>query len=322
MREGEAPAEPTTHRESEDSALPEHVKTTPSDEDNPVDAASIETDIYCIRCGYNLRGLQRSSCCPECSMPVADSLRGDLLSHAAPDWLARIARGASLILYGTILLIGGFVAIILFSVVFSTLAFVSFPLIVFVLPAGLLLIVVGSWRFTELEPRRVMIERPISLRAATRAATVAVFVVALIEFTAETVLGRSGVPTAIVSGVRQAIIWCSGTSAVVLVILLGYRVAELAERLPDLKLARTARRRARTLGVCVALEVLMNAVDSAPSALSASGLARWVTIVNGLLVVASFLYFVGTLDCVWTLRKRLRSITKRAGDRTSAVGRS
>lgn len=299
--------------------LSEHSKTTPSDEGGPVDASSVETDVYCIRCGYNLRGLQRNSCCPECALPVADSLRGDLLADAAPDWLARVSRGASLISYGAILLIGSFVAFILltvaflFAAVFSPVVFVLVPLTVVVLPVSLLLIVVGSWRFTELEPRRVMIERRHSLRAATRAAAVAVFAVALIGLAAGTILGRSGVPTAVVSGVNQATIWFGGAGAVALVILLGYRVAELAERLPDMKLAQTARRRAPALGACVALAVLMNAVDSAPSAFLASGVARWISLAKSLLYLAAVLYAVGTLACASRLGNRLRSIVKGRG---------
>ncbi len=30
----------------------------------------IDDDIYCLKCGYNLRTLRMNGCCPECNMPV------------------------------------------------------------------------------------------------------------------------------------------------------------------------------------------------------------------------------------------------------------
>ena len=56
----------------------------------------IEVDTECIHCGYNLRGLTNEGRCPECGSPVDDSLRGNLLRHADPDWLDRLRFGASL----------------------------------------------------------------------------------------------------------------------------------------------------------------------------------------------------------------------------------
>ncbi len=35
----------------------------------------IETDVHCLRCDYNLRTLDEAAKCPECNMPVADTLR-------------------------------------------------------------------------------------------------------------------------------------------------------------------------------------------------------------------------------------------------------
>ena len=55
-------------------------------------------DLPCIQCGYNLRGLDPESTCPECGASISDSLRRGLLALADPGWLRRIRLGMSLML--------------------------------------------------------------------------------------------------------------------------------------------------------------------------------------------------------------------------------
>ena len=52
----------------------------------------------CIKCGYNIKGLFAEGHCPECGTPVAQSLRGDLLQHAAGDYVKTILTGHSWVL--------------------------------------------------------------------------------------------------------------------------------------------------------------------------------------------------------------------------------
>jgi hypothetical protein len=54
----------------------------------------IERDLPCRDCGYNLRGLLTGGRCPECSLPIGDSTRGDGIEFASPAWLRRLERGA------------------------------------------------------------------------------------------------------------------------------------------------------------------------------------------------------------------------------------
>jgi predicted RNA-binding Zn-ribbon protein involved in translation (DUF1610 family) len=60
----------------------------------PVDL-TIATDLVCVRCGYNLRGLTPRHRCPECGLPILrsllDVLRDDLTPDA--DELQRVLRG-------------------------------------------------------------------------------------------------------------------------------------------------------------------------------------------------------------------------------------
>jgi hypothetical protein len=52
----------------------------------------------CNACGYDLHGLPLDGTCPECGRLVADSLRGDALRFASPDYLATIRKGIDLYL--------------------------------------------------------------------------------------------------------------------------------------------------------------------------------------------------------------------------------
>ncbi len=57
------------------------------------------TELRCITCGYDLRSLPTEESCPECGSRIELSLR-DLLSLSDPAWVARIARGQSLLVFG------------------------------------------------------------------------------------------------------------------------------------------------------------------------------------------------------------------------------
>lgn len=47
----------------------------------------------CAACRYNLAGLSAGSACPECALPVEDSLKPGLLRFADRQWLGRVADG-------------------------------------------------------------------------------------------------------------------------------------------------------------------------------------------------------------------------------------
>jgi len=64
---------------------------------------TIQQDLPCSRCGYNLRGLTLDMACPECSAPVGSSIHGDLLGFADPDWLDKLRRGTLLKLWSMLL---------------------------------------------------------------------------------------------------------------------------------------------------------------------------------------------------------------------------
>ncbi len=58
----------------------------------------IVRDVYCARCGYNLRGLTRRHRCPECGTPAVHSLSDDLLFRSPAAWLSKVRYGLALLL--------------------------------------------------------------------------------------------------------------------------------------------------------------------------------------------------------------------------------
>lgn len=66
-------------------------------------AEPLTRDTPCIHCGYNLRGLAAGGQCPECGHAIAESLRGDLLRFANPDWLRKVRLGITVQLVGIVI---------------------------------------------------------------------------------------------------------------------------------------------------------------------------------------------------------------------------
>jgi hypothetical protein len=62
----------------------------------PPAAQVVLDDTPCRSCGYNLRTLAISGICPECSTPVAVSMRGNPLRHADPFFLRRLNAGTKI----------------------------------------------------------------------------------------------------------------------------------------------------------------------------------------------------------------------------------
>src|SRR3954469_21862257 len=60
--------------------------------------SSLETNLPCLRCGYNLRSLATNARCPECSTPIASSLDTNLLRYGDPSWTSILALALSFML--------------------------------------------------------------------------------------------------------------------------------------------------------------------------------------------------------------------------------
>ncbi|MHC4108753.1 MAG: hypothetical protein ACYSTY_11770, partial [Planctomycetota bacterium] len=126
----------------------------------------------CVKCGYDLSGLDPGGSCPECGAPVAGALRGDLLSAADPSWLRSVHRGVLLLGIGSLIVVlrlpllflidyamGDFLdEVRLFWKVWE---FVTGPMAV-------ALLLLGITDVTILDPRLSLSDQPIGLRRLTR----------------------------------------------------------------------------------------------------------------------------------------------------------
>jgi hypothetical protein len=74
------------------------------------DAGRLAVTIRCVKCGYNLRTLSPDGACPECGEAVARSLDGSALRFAPLPWLARVHRGARLMLLALLGYLVGFLS--------------------------------------------------------------------------------------------------------------------------------------------------------------------------------------------------------------------
>lgn len=109
-------------------------------------AGTVQTDIPCRKCGYNLRSLNAGGRCPECGSPVGLSVQGNLLRFADPNWLMGLRKGVNFIL----------VAVLVSVIVVICGAFarrVLPPLVTQFASLGSgVLFVIGGWLVTEPDP--------------------------------------------------------------------------------------------------------------------------------------------------------------------------
>lgn len=54
---------------------------------------TIDHNVSCARCGYNLRGVAVDEKCPECGTPIEYSRHGELLRYADRHWARQVQRG-------------------------------------------------------------------------------------------------------------------------------------------------------------------------------------------------------------------------------------
>lgn len=136
----------------------------------PVDstnaAAPLGEDIPCRRCSYNLRGLRPDGLCPECGTPVGLSTRLPLLCYADPDWLKKVVRGLTIILW---MILVGLLAGVL-SVVLQQVGQREFGQIL-ALGAGIVSLY-GVWLMTTPDPSGIGEDPNITARKVVRFALV------------------------------------------------------------------------------------------------------------------------------------------------------
>lgn len=185
------------------------------------------TDVLCVQCGYNLRGLVPTGRCPECGTAIAESFCGTLLRFANPKWLNRLRWGARLLFWVNLAMvvespmswlatIGGAWTAVWY--VFSVALSVTY--------------LVGVFLFTTQEPRLSLTESTWSWRHLMRRALIVAVVVGLARNAAQLMDTDIGAWATYILSII--------TYAVVVFSTFAY-VRELAVRIPHPRMARSAR---------------------------------------------------------------------------------
>lgn len=135
---------------------------------------TLETDLACLRCGYNLRGLTTAGACPECGLQIERTLHGRYLCYSTPEFIRSLSLGIGLLMIAMhMLLPNGLVMFVLYIAAPSDsvtplgrFAYVLTYVIAISLTA--VFYVIGSWLLLEPDPQCAAVERRISARRIGR----------------------------------------------------------------------------------------------------------------------------------------------------------
>jgi len=218
-----------------------------------LDAAGvIHVDLACRRCGYNLRGLRPEGCCPECGAAIGLSCCGDLLRFADPSWVETLARGATLIFWGTVVAILGGLMVI------------GVPLITGIRPLAMLIGLVGgaaalygAWLITQPDPSGIGEDRYITDRKIVRVA----LLLGLAEPAAHLVREAVRIPFSIAVLLVIVVLLAGLCGAVGEFAKLTY-FRKLALRVPDDALARRAHALRWVVAISLGVLVFSGAIQA------------------------------------------------------------
>ncbi|CAN5701378.1 hypothetical protein BH11PLA1_BH11PLA1_08500 [soil metagenome] len=201
----------------------------------------------CARCQYDLEGLDAAGMCPECALPIADSLRGMLLAGSSLTYLRRLRTGLSCALNAILIQVAmyiGFYTITYVGLWRSSSTLLWSP---FLLPVGSfvisLLSSIGYYLYTSPDPQYHGVE-PARSRQVVRGAVYVQLAAAIFGLVMR-VLTYSALPLALPPGPQWLFVLmnaASGFAWVVQIIAVLTYTAWLASRIPDAKIARRARR--------------------------------------------------------------------------------
>jgi hypothetical protein len=204
----------------------------------------LQRDQPCVKCGYMLRGLPVGGVCPECGTGVADSLKGILLQFAGEPYRKTVQSGLALVLNGIL------VAVLLQLMNGGLRASGGGNEVIALLMSGASLLVscviaIGYWRFTQPDPGYTGLEKPNSARAVARWAAVtsaASQLVLVVVSLSALLLGAGAGGLAVLAFVLLAVVLVYLLSNIVLFFAAMRYTHWMAMRVPDVTLAKRAKR--------------------------------------------------------------------------------
>lgn len=213
-------------------------------------------DVACISCEYNLKGLGRYGVCPECGTAVDRSLKGDGLRYSAPHWVRRISKGVTLILRSTQAMIAGFFLMIMLSI-FTNIKNTgpgtlldSAPLrISFIVLAiiGSLNVVLGMWLFTTREPPHSNVPKSDRINARRLSRLLMVIFGTALSLKLLTSMNLT---------INQILIFLIIASGYGLMISTAMHTQQIAARVPDQEIVRSANNACRMTLVALAFTLV------------------------------------------------------------------
>jgi hypothetical protein len=194
-------------------------------------ASVVAIDQECMQCGYNLRGLSATGRCPECGQFVHQSMRGDLLRYANPEWLRKIKLGLNLMYHSIVLTI--FAGIVIGTIMVATGVMLPWLLTVVRTVSGFCSYL-ALFLVTIQEPRVSLAEKQVTWRRVVRTLAIANFTAVLITQTPFLVARMGAV-------FFNSVVIAQGLLGLVLVFAYFAYAESFAPRIPDAKLARSTR---------------------------------------------------------------------------------
>jgi len=260
--------------------------------DKSNDSVRAAAQPLCVKCGYDLSGLDPGGSCPECGAPVAGALRGDLLAAADPSWLRSVYRGLNLVAIGSIIVLLRVPTFGLIAVTAEDL-FDAVPMLWTIWefltgPLGVAFFLVGVTDITILDPRLSLRNQPIGLRRLTRWTAVGALVALGLRAANNVFVDTSSGALEVLHNVVGTVGWLL---VVVAAVGLTYHLARLAARIPDPNVVKRTRRNARVAAVLFTVAIVLEAVTPEDAGGQPSG-PGWLIFAYHLAWLATIIYVV------------------------------
>lgn len=231
----------------------------------------------CITCGYDLRALEIDSACPECGTAIELSMRGDRLSLSDPAWVAKLAKGQSLLVLGLkIFLLAVVVGLVTFFIIGFAIPLVLsalsgktipgwilttlFTIVVAGLFIGIIIATIGCVLVTTQDPRESLSESSISNRNVAQKAIYASYAVLAIEFVCSFVLDLFSASNAFVEVYVAIMLILIGVLYTVSLVATLRWLMNLAARIPDHDLRKRTLESSRFFYWAIPVFIIINII--------------------------------------------------------------